>query len=606
MWIVFRILVLSALLFAAMRGLLFWRYHEYFADTSLTTALLSGSRFDLKLVVAAMSPFLLILILPLPKRFSQTLRRFAAYACALILMILLSLAVADLAYFGEVNRHISSELAQLGGDVQEIVATAFSSRLGDTLFGVGLWILIWWVWRKWVMPIVNVSGSLKKQWFQAALSLVVLIFLARGMVVQGKPLSTVDAFNGKGQAQANLTLNGVLTALQSFNRKSEKPLIYMSEEENAHFSQRYPTPFVYHNQTPSERRNVVMILLESWSYRYIDALAQGKYGVTPNMDALVRQSQVWRQFYAAGQRSIIGMQAVLTSVPVLPDRNTIGWGLEMNNMSRLAQLAQKNGYRTLMAQSSNRRSFHMDGIAQAVGFEEYYGKEDVPLLRSYPQDTPTYGWDYDTLMFVGKKISEQPEKPFFAFVFTGTTHEPFARMGQEFERYPHDPKGEKGLLNTISYSDWAIGELMDYARTQAWYDNTIFVFTADHTFRVANASNKEQFHIPLVIFDPRGKAAIHDELASQYDLLPTLTQWLDIREPIATFGRNLLDKQSPVLPIMLNRGETIIALTPQGQATEFRQQHILSGSLNNDVRLIQWRMQKADELLQHNRWYENN
>ena len=89
MWIVFRILVLSALLFAAMRGLLFWRYHEYFADTSLTTALLSGSRFDLKLVVAAMSPFLLILILPLPKRFSQTLRRFAAYACALILMILL-------------------------------------------------------------------------------------------------------------------------------------------------------------------------------------------------------------------------------------------------------------------------------------------------------------------------------------------------------------------------------------------------------------------------------------------------------------------------------------------------------------------------------------
>lgn len=603
MWVVCRILWVSALLFAAMRGLLFVRYHDYFANVSLIDSLFSGCRFDLKLVAAAMSPFLLILITPLPQRFASTLRRFAAWACGLILAVLLSLAVADVAYFGEVNRHISNELAHLGGDVGEMFTIAFSSRLGDTLLGVALWVGVFLLWRKWIVPSVSVSGSLKSQWFQAALSLLVLVFLARGMVVQGKPLGTIDAFNGQGQAQANLTLNGVLTALQALDREKETPLIYMSEEESAEFDKQFLQPFVYHNTQPSERRNVMVILLESWSYRYIDALAGGQYGVTPHMDALVRQSQVWRQFYAAGQRSIIGIQAVLTSVPVLPERNTIGWGLEMNNMSRLAELARQNGYRTLMAQSSNRRSFHMDGIMQAVGFEEYYGKEDIPLLRTYPQETPTFGWDYDTLMFVGKKISEQPEKPFFAFVFTGTTHEPFARTGQEFERYPHDPKGENGLLNTLSYSDWSIGELMAYARQQAWYDNTIFVFTADHTYR-SHAQGKEQFHIPLVIFDPRGTPATHYELASQYDLLPTLTQWLDIRQPVATFGRNLLDQQSPVLPLMLNRGDSIIALAPNGQETEFHQQNIISGSLNHDARLLQWRMQKADELLRQNRWHE--
>lgn len=603
MWLVFRILAVSTLFFAAMRGLLFYRYHDYFADTSLIHALFSGSRFDLKLLIIAMSPFLLLLILPLPKSIAHKTHYFAAISCALVLGILLSLTIADIAYFGEVHRHISSELTQLGADAGAMVEIALSSRLGDTLLGALIWVFIAFIWRYFILPKYPILRSLKQQTLQAVLSLIVLVFLARGMVLKGRPLNTIDAFNGQGQAQANLTINGALTALQSFQKK-QVPLNYLNAQESATFEQRYPTPFFYQNQHPSEPKNVVLVLLESWSYQYIDGLAHRQYGVTPNMDALVAKSQVWHQFYAAAQRSILGIQAVLTSVPVLPERNSIGWGLEMNNITRLGSLARDNGYRTLMVQSSDRRSYHLDGVMKAIGFEEYYGKEDMPLLRTYPQKTPAYGWDYETLMFAGQKISQQPEKPFFAFIFTGTTHEPFARTGKEFERYPHDQKGEKGLLNTIHYSDWSIGEFMKYAQQQTWYPNTIFIFTADHTYasRTQNTQAKEQFHIPLIIFDPQGKSAEHHDLASQYDLLPTITQYLNIRQPISTFGRNLLDPKSEILPLMLYRGDTVIALSKEGHETEFHQKNIVSGSLNDDVRLLQWRMQKADELLRQNQW----
>lgn len=608
MTLMVRILLLSAAVFAALRVGLYVRYADYFAEASLWRALLSGSRFDLKLIVLAMSPCLLLLLLPLPQRIAPILRRFAAGLAGVILLVLLGIGIADLAYFGELHRHIGNELALIGGDTQELWQTAWSSRLGDTLGGIVAVCVLAVVWYKWViMPAGKPrSGSLKIQSVYAVLTLIVLVFLARGMVIKGKPLDSIDAFNGNGQIQANLTLNGVLTALQAFGDKANQtPLRYLDASTMTAMTQQQPQPFTHQPQPQfsDKKRNIVFILLESWSYRYIDALSGSHYGVTPNMDALVAQSQVWDNFYAAGQRSIIGIQAALTSVPALPNRPTLGFGLEMNNMSRIAQLASESGYRTLMVQSSNRRSFHMDGIAQALGFQEYYGKEDVPLLRNYPQDTPAYGWDYDTLMFLQKQINQQPEKPFFAFLFTGTTHEPFADAGEPFRRYPVEQKGENGFLNTLHYGDWAIGQFMQAAAKQSWYADTIFVFTADHTLAnsVQGDDIKARFHIPLIVFMPNGMPARHANLASQYDLLPTFADWLGVQKPVATFGQSLLQTRQE-LPIMLNQGNHVAAVLPDGETVSFTEQNVLSGSPNHDLKPIQWRIQYADELLRANQW----
>lgn len=600
-----RILLFAAAAFALLRLSLFAAYRDYFAAVSLPAALWTGLRFDLQLAVTACAPFLLLLLLPVPKWQTAKLRRLWAWACAAVLAVLFGVAVADAAYFGEVYRHLGAELFNIGGDIGAVVQTAFTSRWAVSTGGIAALAVMAWLWRQTVIRAAKpFSGSLKTAAASAVLMLLLLVFLARGMVLQGKPLNAVDAFDGRGQAQANLALNGALLSAQAWRERHRyRPLHYLSDAESAAFNAQYPQPFHYQPQGAALGKNIVFILLESWSYRYIDGLAGGRYGVTPNMDALAAKSQVWDNFYAAGQRSIIGIQAALTSVPALPEREPIGFGLELNNISRIAELAGQQGYRTLMAQSSKRRSFHMDGIAKALGFQEYYGQEDVPLIRSYPQGIPAFGWDYDTLMFFGKQLGRQPEKPFFAFLFTGTTHEPFADAGAEFRAYPHDAKGENGFLNTLKYSDWAVGEFMRYAAEQPWYHNTLFVFAADHTLNsaVRGGSVRERFHIPLIVFDPSQPQGVrHNRLSSQYDLLPTFVDWLGIRSPVATFGSSLLSERAP-LPLMLNQGEST-ALLYTDESAEFQGGKLLSGQASPALRQLQWRMQTADRLLRENRW----
>lgn len=54
-------------------------------------------------------------------------------------------------------------------------------------------------------------------------------------------------------------------------------------------------------------------------------------------------------------------------------------------------------------------------------------------------------------------------------MFTGTTHEPFPKIGEEFEVYPHDSQGENGFERS-KYSDWALQQFMQ-AEKQDWYQH---------------------------------------------------------------------------------------------------------------------------------------
>lgn len=602
-----RIFILGLAIFALLRIALFVVYNDYFAHSDLISALLQGMRFDAQLLALVSLPFALLLALPFSKLNSLLVRKFSIFFSGLILIILSGLALADIAYFGEVHRHIGSEILNLKHDWLFIVQTALGTRWPYAASGVFVFLIIIWLYRKWAWKSIQpLSSCLKTRLFFSFGYLILLLLMARGFVVSGKPLNSVDAFKNGNQTQANLTLNGPLITLKEIcKRQNQQALTYLDSATYQTLEKQYPQPFLYQSQNQPSGKNIVFILLESWSYRYIDGLSGNQYGVTPYTDQLIKKSQVWQQFYAAGQRSIIGIQATLTSVPALPEREPLGFGLELNNISRIAQLASQHGYRTLMAQSSKRRSFHMDGIAKALGFQEYFGQEDMPILRDYPQAMPPYGWDYEALQFLGQQISKQAQQPFFAFLFTGTTHEPFANAGAEFLKYPHDEKGENGFLNTLAYSDWALQEFMNYAEKQDWYHNTIFVFTADHTLNSASKTNdiKEKFHIPLIIFDPSHPVAQkHTTLSSQYDLLPTFADILGIQTPISTFGQSLLQNKKG-LPLMLNQGDTIAAIAPDGSSAQFQEKNLISGSLNpEDMQFLHYRIQKADELLRPNRW----
>ena len=121
-------------------------------------------------------------------------------------------------------------------------------------------------------------------------------------------------------------------------------------------------------------------------------------------------------------------------------------------------------------------------------------------------------------------------------------------------------------LNTLRYSDWAIGEFMQRAAQQPWYEDTIFLFLSDHTIHNQPGDPASLFRVPFFIYTPDGSIAPGREtgFASQYDVLPTLMTLLGIDQPIASFGRSLLLDGTQPEGVVAQRGSVISWLSPHG------------------------------------------
>jgi len=538
----------------AMRLLLLALYPTHFSalhGSAVAGALLQGMRFDSLVVTLFFMPVLLALLMPLGLAEKRWWQRFWLTAGLLPLWALILTSIASLAYFEEVNRHIGNELLFVLDDWQVLLDLALGSRLELTVIGAGALLGVSVLWLRWVVGRCKTTPqSSSGRWAALAIALPILVLAGRGWVIEGKPLNIIDAYSSGDSAHANLVLTGAFSAFQSMrNQKQPPPAPADPTLLTSELAIDGENPFLMHySEHPVRAKNVVVVLLESWSYDYIDGLAGKGFGVTPNMDKLVAESLVFDQHYAAAQRSIQGIQAILTGVAVLPGQPRLSEGLELVDMPRIGALAREEGYRSVMVQSSSRRSFRMDSVAASLGFDRYFGQEDIPLLRSYPQPTPRFGWDYDSLMFFHRQLNELSSdgQPFFGFAFTGTTHEPFADPGAEFHRHPHQPSGDKGFLNTLLYSDWALGEFMAAARQSPWYKDTLFIFTADHVLRSDGDDLRKQFHVPLILHAPGMLAPSRSEkLVSQYDLLPTMLDLMGVQRPFVAFGESIFRDDRP-------------------------------------------------------------
>lgn len=614
--------------FVLLRALLYVVYPDFFSSLSgneVVQAFLHGLRFDFSITALLYSILLLVLILSVVSGWIARFRIVLLWMAFLISSAAWGIYGASIAYFGEVHRHLATEILYISEDTGFLLTLLSSSRVLWFLAGSLILLLLAVLWQKIIIQPARMlpafSASMKSRTLFAVAAIATILLFSRGFILTGKSISLVDAYSLGNEKQAALAMNGAFSVVHNVRRASKndsKAVRYFPAEELEEFkasgdmpSFRRTIPSFY--APDSQARNVVIILLESWGSAYIDALAGTNYGATPFMDSIIRQSSVWTQTYAAGQRSIEGIQAILTSVPLLEGQRTIGWGLEQNRMTTLASEAEKQGYHTVMMQTSARRSFHVDAIAGAIGFSSYYGMEDFPELRDYPVDTPTFGWDYEGLMFFADYMHrpENTSRPLFSFFFTGTSHEPFPDPGAQFHLFPHGEDNIKSYLNTLHYSDWSLQQFMERMSHHPRYNNTVFIFVADHVLKASSDSRYESFRIPLIIYSPDGSipAQTITEVASQYDVLPTVASLLGVTDEISTFGRSLLTESELSFKGALSKQGSSAVWLAEDQWASFSgisgELHASGGEQSTLEAAIRWnkmRMQAVSELLKNNRW----
>lgn len=582
-------------LMMGVRFFLLLTYPDDFANLTRTELLLSlfnGLRVDIITLFTFLGLFILLLTLPISAIHAKGYRKSIAIMWNIVFISILAICIGDVLYYDFSHRHISNELFNMAEDTNIITGMAFNSYLNYTVGSAFLFMGIFWFYAKlFSAPIRNQEVS-KKSWI-ALLAIILILFAGIRNSIGSKSFGIADSYAVNKTSSGNLALNGFFSIYRTAGvykggkrhklMKLDRALpvtVRLLESKNAPFvSEDIPLARAFHGEK-KPKHNVVIVLLESWGAEHIDGFTLYKeLGVTPYFKQLSNESLKFTNFYANGYRSIYGITSVFTGVTLPSGFQYLGSGLELSNLSYLGKIAKENGYHTISMQGSNRRSYRVDAVSNLAGFDEFYGAEDMPNIETVEAgrkpETGTY--DYNLFQFMHQKLNTIHE-PFIGFMFTSTNHTDYHLPHSKFERYPQDLRGQYGRLNSLIYVDNAIQRFMESVKKEPWFDNTVFIFTADHGSGDAldpigkslRPNDKplagiEHFRIPLVIYAPKiFKPQVIDTLGSQNDIFPTLIDMLGFKQPFSAMGNSLFDTSVSNRFVYLFGGDQIGYISKEG------------------------------------------
>ncbi|MGR9046509.1 MAG: LTA synthase family protein [Gammaproteobacteria bacterium] len=288
-----------------------------------------------------------------------------------------------------------------------------------------------------------------------------------------------------------------------------------------------------------KRLNVIMITVESLSAEYLTQFG-GKDKVTPFMDQWFKQGLLFTNFYATGTRTTRGLEALTLSIPPTPGRSIVKRP-DNAKVFNLGRVLQQKGYDTVFLYGGRGYFDNMNEFFSGNGyrivdqndlsedeihFENAWGVSDEDLYRR-------------ALKEADREFADN--KPFLFQIMTTSNHRPYT-----FPDGKIDIASGSGRLGAVKYTDYAIQEFIEAAKTKPWFENTLFVLVADHCAGSARKAELpvDNYHIPLFIYAPLHIAAAQiDTLSSQIDVAPTVLGLLNISYDSHFFGKDILAMQ---------------------------------------------------------------
>jgi phosphoglycerol transferase MdoB-like AlkP superfamily enzyme len=319
------------------------------------------------------------------------------------------------------------------------------------------------------------------------------------------------------------------------------------------------------NAGPVKALNVVLVSVESYSAEFMAAFGN-KQGLTPHTDKLASEGLLFTHLYATGTRTVRGLEALTLSVPPTPGHSIVKRP-DNAHLFTVGEVFKQAGYEPLYLYGGygyfdNMTTFFAGNDytvidrtalkAEEVHFENVWGVADEDLYTLTLREL-------DRRHAAGVK--------FFAHVMTTSNHRPFT--------YPEgriDIPSKTGRDGGVKYTDWAIGDFIERARSRPWFADTLFVIVADHTHKGRGRQElpPENYHIPLIIFAPAHvKPGRVDTLASQIDVAPTVLGLLNISYRSKFFGHDIL-REGQRHPRALMANYQTVGYYEQGRIVELK------------------------------------
>lgn len=551
--LVYRILIVMILLSLSRIGFYVFNSRMFpdMAFSQFLNIMRGGLLFDLSATVYINSLYILFQAIPFDFRYNRLYQKVLGYLFFITNGLALFANGADYLYYRFVLKRATADVFQTFGNEDNLVKLFFKFQLDywpATLFTFFLIFLMVFLYGK----LKPEKPAAKRRIFYHAFNFV-LVPLIAGLVIiaarggykhSTRPISISNATRYVSNPRdVAIVLNTPFSLIRTSGKKT---LVRYEFFDDAELKKLYDPHKISRPDSAFRNENVVILILESFSKEYIGSLNgdldNGSYkGYTPFLDSLISKSLTFEITLANGKKSIDAMPSIFASLPSLETPYTISHYAN-NTINGLPDLLKEKGYYSAFFHGAPNGSMGFDSFSRMVGFDDYFG------LNEYTNKSDFDGmwgvWDEPFLGFFAEKLGTFPE-PFLASVFTISSHHPF-RVPEQYEgRFP---KGPAPILEVIGYTDNALRKFFRYASAKPWFDNTIFVITADHTnesVRKEYQNNYGSFSIPIIFYKPgSGLKGIREQIAQQIDIMPSLLTYLNYEGEYIAFGNDLFDDNS--------------------------------------------------------------
>ncbi|WP_269223314.1 LTA synthase family protein [Flavobacterium sp. IMCC34518] len=574
-------LLLVTLIYQLSRVAFYFMNATSFQNFNLTT-IKGGILFDLAAIAYLNIIFVVAHLIPGNFKYTPNYQKWLKISFYSINLLLIATNFIDIIYYRFTGKRSTFSMITAKGMEHEIFGLIPSFLMQFWYVGVLFLIfsVLFWIF----LPTFKQPNSIEKlqknelikQYGFLILAIAIGLLASRGGF-RKKPLKIVDAVVYGELGNSALILNTPFCIL--------KTLVKKEDIEKAHYFNEKELISIYNpiiNLNPSKpitKKNVVVIILESFGNENVGR------GYTPFLDSLITKSYYFKNGFANGIASIDAVPSILSSIPSLMNNSFISSSFSLNKIHGLPIILEKEGYNTSFFHGAFNGSQNFDQYAKVAGFDHYYGKDEYIGKESFDGKWGIY--DEEFMQFFCNKLSSF-KQPFFSSLFTISSHNPYKVPEKYKGKFP---KGNTKIQESIGYTDFALRQFFKTAKKQSWYNNTLFVFSSDHTSSGGELAKDRtilgRFRIPILFFDPSDPkfVGVNENNFQQIDIMPSILDYLNIKTDMVSFGKSFRSKNN------------FVVYCNQGTYYYIQGDYYLAFANNQSIGLYNW---KKDILLKNN------
>ena len=553
------------------RWVFFYMNKSSFPDVifhDMMTICLGGLRFDISALCYLNMLCIMMQFLPIKIRDTVWYQRIVKILFIVINAIGIAANSADIVYFEFGGRRTTFTIfSEFGGEsnLDTIFLNSITNYWLVWVFGIAMIAIIVLLYYN---PIKQDRPKSTYPTNKVYYTIHTIVFLIAGILVAGgargglklkmHPLRQDSAeLYCKKPLEAAIVLNTPFTLITTAHKTGYKdPGFFAKEELDSIFN---PIRNIHPKGGEMNRMNVVVFLMESFSMEYTGFFNKDKdggnyQGYTPFLDSLLSKSYSFEYGFANGMRSVDCMPASFAGIPRYFD--PFCYFIYSNNaLQGLPAMLKEEGYTTAFFHGAPNTTLGFKSFTNSIGFETYYGMDEYEHKEDFDGTWAIFDEPY--LQYFARESDRiaNEGQPFFLTVFTASSHEPFTIPDEHKGTFT---RGDIPMHKSISYADYSIQQYFEQVKDKSWFNNTIFVFTADHcgvSYRDDYNNEMGRFLIPIFFYTPGGQLPVKYDttrLIQQTDITPTLLGLLNYQKPFFSFGKDVFDESENYVNYVFN------------------------------------------------------